>query len=100
MVNGDPNPDRPDLLPYGAGEPSHPPGASRRSECDLRRDGGAYAEVAAAARAGAGGTGDGGGVVTVAGRCRRSDSDQVARGESARYGADSRREANANPTKN
>ena len=25
MVNGDPNPDRPDLLPYGAGEPSHRP---------------------------------------------------------------------------
>ena len=23
IVNGDPNPDRPDLLPYGAGEPSH-----------------------------------------------------------------------------
>ena len=23
VVNGDPNPDRPDLLPYGAGEPSH-----------------------------------------------------------------------------
>ncbi len=25
MVNGDPNPDRPDLRPYGAGEPSHRP---------------------------------------------------------------------------
>ena len=23
IVNGDPNPDRPDLMPYGAGEPSH-----------------------------------------------------------------------------
>ena len=25
VVNGDPNPDRPDLRPYGAGEPSHKP---------------------------------------------------------------------------
>ncbi len=25
LVNGDPNPDRPDLAPYGAGEPSHRP---------------------------------------------------------------------------
>ncbi len=25
IVNGDPNPDRPDLRPYGAGEPSHKP---------------------------------------------------------------------------
>lgn len=28
MVNGDPNPDRPDLRPYGAGEPSHRPVAA------------------------------------------------------------------------
>jgi CO/xanthine dehydrogenase Mo-binding subunit len=25
IVNGDPNPDRPDLSPYGAGEASHKP---------------------------------------------------------------------------
>jgi len=28
IVNGDPEPDRPDLPPYGAGEPSHRPVAA------------------------------------------------------------------------
>ena len=52
MVNGDPNPDRPDLLPYGAGRNLAPSGPRGHREHDLRRDSGPHAPVAAPARAG------------------------------------------------
>ena len=38
LVNGDPNPNRPDLPHYGAGETSHKPRDRGGRECHLRRD--------------------------------------------------------------
>jgi nicotinate dehydrogenase subunit B len=45
IVNGDPNPDRPDLPHYGAGEAVCKPHAGRRRQRHLRRHGRAAARV-------------------------------------------------------
>ena len=59
VVNGDPDPDRPDLRPYGAGEPSHKPVPAAIANAVHDATGSAHAKAAAPAGTRARGAGGG-----------------------------------------